>query len=89
MRSLLANPAPEARRAVEAYCYWAARQAGSLVTALGGIDALVFTGGIGENAETVRRLIIDHLAWMEAFPVYIVPANEESVIARHVVGLIA
>ena len=54
MRSLLNNPAPAARDAIEAYCYWASRQSASLITAMGGIDAIVFTGGIGENAEPVR-----------------------------------
>ncbi len=55
MRELLASPAAEAAEAVNAYCYQAARYAGSLAVAIGGIDAMVFTGGIGENAEPVRR----------------------------------
>ena len=88
MRSLLESSAPEARDAIETYCYWAARQASSLIAAMGGIDAMVFTGGIGENAEPVRRRIIHHLAWINAFPVHIVLANEEMVIARHTTGLI-
>lgn len=88
MRSLLESPAPEAREAVEAYCYWAARQAASLIAAMGGIDAMVFTGGIGENAEAVRSRIIHHLAWINAFPVHIVLANEELVMARHTTGLL-
>lgn len=89
MRSLLESPAPAARQAIEAYCYWAARQAGSLITAMGGIDAMVFTGGIGENAEAVRRHILHHLGWINPFAVHIMLANEELVIARHVTGLIA
>jgi acetate kinase len=89
MRSLLQSQAPAARGAIEAYCYWAARQAGSLITAMGGIDAMVFTGGIGENAEPVRGRIIHHLGWINAFSVHIVLANEELVIARHTAGLIA
>ena len=88
MRSLLENPDPAAQNAVEAYCYWAARQAASLITAMGGIDALVFTGGIGENAGPVRSRIIHHLGWIKAFSVHIMLANEELVIARHVTGLI-
>lgn len=83
MRSLLESPQPEAKYAVAAYCYWAARQAASLIAAMGGIDAMVFTGGIGENAQTIRDGIIHHLGWMNAFPVHIVLANEELVIARH------
>jgi acetate kinase len=88
MRSLLESSEPHAKKAIEAYCYWAARQAASLITAMGGIDALVFTGGIGENAEPVRRGIVHHLDWIKAFPILIVLANEELVIARHTLGLI-
>jgi acetate kinase len=89
MRSLLENPAPAAQDAIEAYCYWAARQAASLITVMGGIDAMVFTGGIGENAGPVRNRIIHHLGWIKAFSVHIMLANEELVIARHATGLIA
>jgi acetate kinase len=88
MRSLLESPEPEAKQAVEAYCYWAARQAASLIAAMGGIDAMVFTGGIGENAELVRARIIHHLAWINGFSVHIVLTNEELIIARHVTGLL-
>lgn len=88
MRSLLESPEPEAKQAVEAYCYWAARQAASLITAMGGIDAMVFTGGIGENAEFIRARIIHHLAWINGFFVHIVLANEELIIARHATGLL-
>jgi acetate kinase len=108
MRTLLASERPEAQAAVDAYCYWAARHAGSLVTVLGGLDALVFTAGIGENAAPVRARIVARLAWLglaldpernaanaptlspagAARPVYIVPANEELTIARHVMRLV-
>lgn len=88
MRALLESQRPEARTAVDAYCYWAARQAASLITAMGGIDAMVFTGGIGENAEPIRRGIVHHFAWINAFPVHIVLANEEMVIARYTAGLL-
>jgi acetate kinase len=54
---------------------------------MGGIDAMVFTGGIGENAESIRQRIVHHLAWIGPFAVHIVLANEELVIARHVMGL--
>lgn len=88
MRSLLENPAPEARKAIAAYCYWAARQGASLIAAMGGIDAMVFTGGIGENAEPIRRGVVHHFGWINAFPVHIVLANEELVIGRHTTGLL-
>ena len=90
MRVLLASGRPEAKEAVDYYCYSAARHAGSLVAALGGLDAIVFTGGIGENAAPVRSRILDHLRWLgirdEA--IHIVPANEELTIARHVKALL-
>ena len=88
MRALLASPEPRAQAAIQAYCYWAARQAASLIAAMGGIDAMVFTGGIGENAEPIRDGIIHHFDWINAFPVHIVIANEELVIARHTTGLL-
>lgn len=64
MRALLASDAPEAAFAVAHFCYWAARHAGSLAVALGGVDALAFTGGIGENAAPVRAGILAHLQWL-------------------------
>ena len=90
MRVLLASAAPEAKEAVDYYCYSAARHAGSLVAALGGLDAIVFTGGIGENAGPVRARVLDHLKWLglDESSIYIVPANEEITIARHVAALL-
>ena len=52
------------RRAVEHFSYWAARHAGSLVVALGGLDAIAFTGGIGAGSAAVRARIVAHLAWL-------------------------
>jgi acetate kinase len=91
MRVLLASDRPEAKEAVDYYCYSAARHAGSLVAALGGLDAIVFTGGIGENAAPVRQRILDHLKWLglRDDAIRIVPANEELAIARHVKALLA
>jgi acetate kinase len=64
MRELLASTHPDCRRAVTHFCYWAARHAASLMVALGGLDAIVFTGGIGANAAEVRARIIDHFQWL-------------------------
>ena len=64
MRTLLASPAPEAAEAVELFCYRIARELGSLVAALGGLDALVFTAGIGEHAAPVRARICGQAAWL-------------------------
>ena len=53
------------RRAVEHFCYWAARHAGSLVVALGGLDAIAFTGGIGVGSAAVRSRIVEQLSWLD------------------------
>jgi acetate kinase len=89
MRKLLESPAPEAKFAVDAFCYWAARQAGSLAVALGGLDAIAFTGGIGENAAIVREQIVRKLHWIGPFTVHFLPAGEESVIARQMFRILA
>jgi acetate kinase len=64
MRTLLGSDAPEAREAVELFCYRCLREGGSLVAVLGGLDAVVFTGGIGENAAPVRAEVLEGLAWL-------------------------
>ena len=64
MRELLAADDAAARFAVEHFCYWAARHAGSLVVALGGLDAVAFSGGIGSGSAAVRARIIAHLHWL-------------------------
>lgn len=64
MRQLLASSNPQAKEAVELFAYRIGRELGSLAAALGGLDALVFTGGIGEHAVPVRELICRHAAWL-------------------------
>jgi len=64
MRRLLASEAPEAREAVELFVYQVGRHIGSLAAALGGLDALVFTGGIGERAASIRARICEQAAWL-------------------------
>lgn len=63
MRSLKASKTPQADLAIAHFCYWANRHAGSMIAAMGGLDALAFTGGIGENDSLVRAEIITMLAW--------------------------
>ena len=57
MKTLLDSAAPAAAMAVSLYCYRINREIGSLAAALGGLDALVFTGGVGENAGPVRARV--------------------------------
>jgi acetate kinase len=64
MRELLASPQPRAARAVELFCYRCTRELGSLAAAVGGLDALVFTGGIGEHSVPVRARIVAASAWL-------------------------
>ncbi|MFM0644251.1 acetate/propionate family kinase [Paraburkholderia bryophila] len=64
MRVLLASEAPAAREAVDLFVYRAARELGSLAAALGGLDTLVFTAGIGEHATQIRERIGESAAWL-------------------------
>ncbi|MEJ2760057.1 MAG: acetate/propionate family kinase [Gammaproteobacteria bacterium] len=64
MQELLASPAPAAKAAVDLFIYRVAREAGSLAAALGGLDVLVFTGGIGEHAVPVRAGVCRKLGWL-------------------------
>jgi acetate kinase len=102
MRTLLSSDDPRAAFAVDLFCYRVARELGSLAAALGGLDALVFTGGIGENAAPVRQKVLARAEWLgleiddaanahhrtcittedSDVPAYVVPTNEELMIAR-------
>jgi acetate kinase len=103
MRDLLGKADPAAQLAVEYFVYRAAKEIGALAAVLGGIDALVFTAGIGENSPEIRRRICEASAWLgidldadanqkkstrisrpqSPLPVFVIPTNEELVIARH------
>ena len=63
MRALRAAGTPEAVFAIDHFCYWAVHHAGSLIAAMGGVETIVFTGGIGENDFSVRAQILDGLSW--------------------------
>ena len=64
MRVLLESSDPRARLAVDYFVYQAARHIGALAGVLGGLDALVFTAGIGENSAPIRRRICEASAWL-------------------------
>jgi acetate kinase len=64
MRAIEARDDATSRFAIEHFCYWAARHAGSLAIALGGLDTVAFTGGIGSHSARVRAAIGAHLAWL-------------------------
>lgn len=64
MRALLASREAAARAAIDLFTLRAAQQVAVMATTLGGLDCLVFTGGIGEHAKEVRSAIGEHLAWL-------------------------
>jgi acetate kinase len=64
MRTLLASDAAGAKAAVDLYVYRIARELGSLAAALGGLDAIVFTAGIGENSAALRERVCREAAWL-------------------------
>jgi acetate kinase len=108
MRDLLDSEEPAARLAVDYFVYRAAREIGGLAAVLGGIDGLVFTGGIGENSAEIRRRICEASSWLgvdldqdanarrdariskaaSRVSAWVVPTNEELMIARHTRALL-
>ena len=64
MRAVEASETPEARQAIELYVYRIGQQLGSLAASVGGLDALVFTAGIGENSAMIRRRVCRDAAWL-------------------------
>jgi len=68
--------------ALDLYVYRVAAAVGAMAVALGGLDAIAFTGGVGENSATVRERICANLGFLEPFDVHVVEAREELVAAR-------
>ncbi|MDU8929332.1 acetate/propionate family kinase [Alisedimentitalea sp. MJ-SS2] len=66
MRKLMLDHTADSDFAIEHFCYWSLRHAGSLISAMEGLDAIAFTGGIGENAIGVRARILRGLEWIGA-----------------------
>jgi acetate kinase len=108
MRELEASEDPHAILAIEYFVHRIGLNAGMLAAALQGIDAFVFTAGIGENAARIRARIAEKLAWLgvvldpaensrharlisrsdSGIPVYVVPTDEELMIAQHTLSLL-
>jgi acetate kinase len=109
VRDLEASTDPRAAFALDYFVYRIGLYAGTLAAALGGLDALVFTAGIGENSVSLRARIAEKLAWLGAaldpaanaaratlisrpdsrVALYVVPTDEELMIARHTLALLA
>jgi acetate kinase len=64
MRALLESAEPRARFAIDLFTYRIGRELGSLAAAIGGLDALVFTGGIGEHAPLIREQVCRNADWL-------------------------
>lgn len=108
MRELERSDAPGAALAIDYFVYRIGLNAGMLASALGGLDAFVFTAGIGENSASIRARVAEKLCWLGvAFDpranaegkslisqpesrvgVYVVPTDEELMIARHTLSLL-
>jgi acetate kinase len=108
MRELQASSDPRAEFAIDYFVYRIGLYAGMLAAALQGIDAFVFTAGIGENSADVRARVSEKLAWLgvsldpaenamhalkiseptSRIPVYVVPTDEERMIAEHTLSVL-
>ncbi|AEP31507.1 acetate/propionate family kinase [Brumicola nitratireducens] len=64
MQVLQNSSHPHAKQAIELFCYKAVQELSSLVSTINGIDAIVFTAGIGENSAQIRQQICDRLTWL-------------------------
>ena len=109
LRELQESPAPEAAEAIDYFVYHIVKFVGAYTAVLGGLDALVFTAGIGENSSLVRAKVCEKLGWLRvklnpaandrnglrisaacsAVGVFVIPTNEELMIARHTLALVA
>lgn len=91
MRRLLelAPHSPAAALAVASFVTHVASTTAALAARLGGLELLVFTGGIGENAESIRRRVLEQLSWLPAFATRVIPADEDRMIARFTGQLLA
>jgi acetate kinase len=107
MRELLSSRDSRASEAVDLFVYRIAREMGSLAAALNGLDAVVFTGGVGENAAVIRSRVCKASEWLDLVldeeankmggprisrtdspvSVWVIPTNEELMIARHTLSL--
>lgn len=78
----------KAQFALDYFCLKAAQFMGMMAISLGGVDGIVFTGGIGENSEIIRTNILARLKVLRPFSVLIIPANEEKMMAMHALELL-
>lgn len=82
VKVLLESSDPRAKYALDYFTTYIAKHIASMAVSLGGIDALIFTGGIGENAEPVRKAVLDRLSFLKVPRTLIIPTNEERYMAE-------
>jgi acetate kinase len=78
-----------AELAIDVFCYRIIRYIGAFWAVLGGADAVVFTGGIGENQAEIRERILRGIAGLGGFQTLVIPTNEELLIARDTARLLS
>lgn len=78
----------KAQFAIEYFCLKTAQFMGMMAIAIGGVDAIIFTGGIGENSEWVRTKILSRLQCLQPFTSLVIAANEEKIMAMHTVSIL-
>jgi acetate kinase len=84
VKTLSGSDKESARFALDYFAIKTAQFIASMAVAIGGIDGLIFTGGIGENAAGVRKAILSHLTFLPAFETHVIPANEELGMAQSI-----
>lgn len=84
IKTLQESDDPRAKFALEYFAFKTAQHIGMMVVSLGGLDSLVFTGGVGENSQFIRDAILGHLKFLPSFDVKIIPTNEEKMMAIQV-----
>jgi len=109
MKVLQESTELHAKQAVELFCFRVAKEVGAMAASMGGLDALVFTAGIGENSPEIRELVAQQLEWLGVkldaaanserrvdisaadarVPTFVLPTNEEMMIAKHTMNVLA
>lgn len=88
VRTLITNNSTACKFALDFYAFKVAQGIAQMAVSASGIDALIFTGGIGENATSVRRKILSHLKFLGNFKVIIIKCDEERMIALNCLRLL-
>lgn len=83
VQTLLASNEPRARFALDHFALKTAQFIAKMAVSMGGIDGIVFSGGIGEHAVPVRQAILERLGFLGAFETLVIEANEERMMAMH------